>query len=45
MRKAMLLLFYTFYELNRLMTLFVQDSALLSQKDVKTMLSVTTSGD
>ena len=42
-RKAMLLQFYTFYEFNRLSTLFVQDIALVSQRDVKTMLSIITS--
>lgn len=45
MRKAMFLLFYTIYEFNRLSTLFVQDIALLSQRDVKTMLSVITSSE
>ena len=43
MRKGMLLLHYTFYELNGLSTLFVQDIVLLSQRDVKTMLSIITS--
>ena len=43
MRKAMLLQFYTFYEFNRLCILFFLDIALLSQRDVKTMLSTTIS--
>ena len=42
-RKAILLLCYTFYEFNRLSALFVQDIALVSQRDVKTMLSIITS--
>ena len=43
MCKAIILLCYTFYEFNHLSTLFVQDIALVSQRDVKTMLSIITS--
>ena len=43
MHKTMLPLLYTFYELNRSINLVVQNIALLSQRDVKTMLSVTKS--
>ena len=41
----MLLWFYTFYKGNRISTLFFQEIALISQREVKAMFSITTSSE